>query len=319
MDQVSKMRPPKQQIHLCTLTSILLLVWLTACQNTPTPFIAPGTGTITPEPGGTTVSSSATLPPTESPTPTNTPIPLALTVNGESITLAEYEAALARLLAAQPGLLPEEARTRILDEFIDQLLLSQTAVQSGFVVDRTLLEERTNALVEQIGGADALNAWLADNGYTEEFFQLELRRAIAAAWMRDQIIASVPETAEQVHTRQLLLFSVAEANDVFSQLQSGVTFDVMLAYYDPISLGDLGWFPRGYLTETAIEEAAFALEPGAYSPVIETELGFHILQLIERQTDRPLDPNVRLTLQEKTVSSWLEQQRTLSDILIVNP
>jgi peptidyl-prolyl cis-trans isomerase C len=307
-----------QRIHYCTLNSIILLAWLlAACQNTPTPFIPPGENT--PVPGETSDFSSATLPLTESPTPTNTPIPLALTVNSESITQAEYEASLARLLMAQPDLPPEEAHTRILDEFIDQLLLSQAAVQAGFIVDRTLLEERTNALVEKIGGADALNTWLATNGYTEEFFQLELRRSIAAAWMRDQIIAGVPTTAEQVHVRQLLLFSAAEANDVFAQLQSGVTFEVMLAFYDPISLGDLGWFPRGYLKETAIEEAAFALEPGAYSPVIETGIGFHIIQLIERQADQPLSPDARLTLQEKALSSWLEQQRIVSDITVLNP
>jgi peptidyl-prolyl cis-trans isomerase C len=244
---------------------------------------------------------------------------LALTVNGESISLAEYESAFNRFRAAQPELPNEEARTRVLEEFIDQLLLSQGATQSGFTVDKALLEARINALADQIGGATTLNEWIQTNGYTDEFFQLELRRAIAAAWMRDQIIETVPETTEQVRARQLLMFSSAEANDVYRQLQNGVTFDVMLVYYDPIGLGELGWFPRGYLTETAIEEATFSLEPGNYSPVIETSLGYHIIQLIELQENRPLDPNARLVLREKTLAQWLTDKRLESDITISIP
>ena len=319
MDQVTEKISQYHRILSSTLNSFILLTWLlAACQTTPTPFIPPAG--ITPGPDGeTSVPSNTTQPPTEPPTPTNTPIPLALIVNDESITLTEYELALNRLLTVQPDLLPDEARTRILDELIDQLLLAQAAAQSGFVVDRTLLEERTDALAEAIGGMAALNTWMVDNGYTEEFFQLELRRSIASAWMRDQIIAAVPQTAEQVHARQLLLLSAVEATNVYNQLQSGVTFDVMLAYYDPIGLGDLGWFPRGYLAETVIEEVAFTLEPGAYSQVIETSLGFHVIQLIERQPDMPIAPNVRLMLQEKTLIGWLEQQRLVSTITVLIP
>lgn len=314
MDQVSK-KISEKLIFFCTLT--FLLISSTACQATPTPIVPPDGQTPIPE--ATTVAPETPLPPTATLTPTHTPIPLALTVNGEAILLAEYEASLARLLAAQPALTPEEARTRVLDELIDQLLLSQSAAQAGFVIGPPLLDERLQTLTEQIGGTDALNSWLAANHYTEELFQLELRRSIAAAWMRDQIIAGVPTAAEQVHARQLLLFSAAEANDVYAQLQGGITFDVMASYYDPISLGDLGWFPRGALLETSLEEAVFALEPGTYSPVIETSLGFHILQLVERQPDRPLEPDMLLALQEKALIQWLEQQRTTSEILISVP
>ncbi|HNB51524.1 MAG TPA: peptidylprolyl isomerase, partial [Anaerolineales bacterium] len=253
--------------------------------------------------------------PTELPTPTNTPIPLALTVNGAVITQAEYEASLARLLAVQPDLPLEEARARVLDEFIDQILLSYAAAQAGFIVDQPMLDER----IRNLTTPEALTAWMETNGYTLELFQLELSRAIAAAWMRDQIIAGVPTTAEQVHARQILLLTEAEANSVYDQIKGGVQFDVMAAYYDPISRGDLGWFPRGFLTETTLEDAAFSLEPGNYSGVIATSLGYHIIELVERQPDRPLDPAVLQAFQEKAVLDWLAQQRTTSEITILIP
>lgn len=304
----------QKSLYFCTLTSIITLIWtLTACQNTPTPFIPPGGQT--PVPGETAVPPSPSEIPTELPTPTNTPIPLALTVNGVSITLAEYDASLARLLAVQPDLPPEEARTRVLDEFIDQVLLSYAAAQAGFIVDQPMLDER----IRNLTTPEALAAWMDANGYTLELFQLELSRSIAAAWMRDQIIAGVPTTAEEVHARQILLLTEAEANSVYDQIKGGVQFDVMAAYYDPISRGDLGWFPRGFLTETILEEAAFSLEPGNYSGVIATSLGYHIIELVERQPDRPLEPAVLQAFQEKAVLDWLGQQRAASNITILIP
>ena len=42
--------------------------------------------------------------------------------------------------------------------------------------------------------------------------------------MRDQIIAGVPETADQVHVRQILLPTAGEADEVYASLQSGTDF-----------------------------------------------------------------------------------------------
>lgn len=307
-------RKPLPTVLLCTLNSIIILTWLlTACRATPTPFVPPTTAATSPD--GNAASPTAS----PAPTPTATPVPLALTVNGASITLAEYQASLDRLLAAQPTLSPDQARALALEEFTDQLLLAQAAAQAGFLVDDAMLQERLAQLTAEIGGETALNDWLTANGYTEELFRLELQRAIAAAWMRDQIIARVPPAAEQVRARQILLFSASEAQSVHSQLTGGVAFDLMASFYDPLGLGDLGWFPRGYLTEPAIEEAAFALPPGEFSQVLETSLGYHIIQVLEKDPERPLSPEIRLALQEKALHDWLAEQRTTSQITIWLP
>jgi peptidyl-prolyl cis-trans isomerase C len=93
----------------------------------------------------------------------------------------------------------------------------------------------------------------------------------------------------------------------------------LAAEYDPATGGDLGWFPRGYLTDAQLEEAAFSLQPGEFSQIVETPIGFYFLQVIERDPERPLDPDPRRTWQIKALRDWLEKQRNQGSIEILIP
>ena len=88
--------------------------------------------------------------------------------------------------------------------------------------------------------------------------------------------------------------SEAERDRVRTQLAElrervikGEKFSMLATLYsqDPNSAkkgGELGFFSRGQMV-SEFESAAFALKPGEVSPIIETPLGFHIIQLIERR------------------------------------
>lgn len=247
-----------------------------------------------------------------------TPISLAATVNGEGITAAEFEAGLARFQSAQIALgnniSLEEAAQRVMDDLIDQILLAQGAQAEGFSVDEAMLQNRIARLSEQVGGVEKLAAWQSAHGYSAETFRQELRRQMAAAWMRDKVIAAVPNTAEQVHVRQILLYNADTAQKVLAQLKSGADFNTLAAQYDPATQGELGWFPRGYLLQPQIEKAAFALQPGQTSDVIQSSVGYHILMLLERDSSRLLSPDARLTLQNQALENWLQEQRAKSMI-----
>jgi parvulin-like peptidyl-prolyl isomerase len=274
-------------------------------------------------PGITTLdpATPTPVPATKTPIPPSpTPVPMAALVNGEGITLAEFNAELDRYKQAQTALGKtvdeSQAAAIVLDDLIAQLLLAQAAQKEGFSMDGAALQARIDALAAQIGGADALKAWQSANGYSAESFRESLRRSSAAAWMRDRIVASVPSTAEQVHIRQILLYNEATALKIKARLDNGEDFDTLAAQVDPLARGDIGWFPRGYLSEKTIEEAAFALQPDQISDVVQSALGFHILKLIERDAAHPLSPDALLALQNSALSEWIAQARAQSNIVL---
>jgi parvulin-like peptidyl-prolyl isomerase len=135
--------------------------------------------------------------------------------------------------------------------------------------------------------------------------------------MRDKIISSVPSTAEQVHVRQILLYNEERAKYYYDQLQSGANFEELAAQVDITGArGDIGWFPRGFLAEKAVEDAAFSLEVGKYSAVIPGEVGFHIIKTLEIQADRSLSPDALLALQNRALIDWLASRRQQSSIIL---
>jgi peptidyl-prolyl cis-trans isomerase C len=236
--------------------------------------------------------------------------------------MAEFQAEVTRLQASSTitgTILASDTNTIVLNELIDQTLLAQAATENGYSVDDTLLQSRISALEDQLGGTQALTNWQATHGYSGEDFVRALKRSIGAAWMRDQIIAAVPETADEVHVMQILVPTSAKADQVYASLQSGKDFLEVAATYDPVTKGDLGWFPRGYLSEPAIEKAAFALQPGQYSEVIQTDIGFHILYLVERDPEHTLQPDARRALQVRALQEWLSERRNQSEIHILLP
>src|SRR5215212_8412374 len=256
-------------------------------------------------------------------TPTATPEPQALTVNGDGITLIEFHAEVQRYLTSQQVLgktaTTEEATDVVREDLTAQLLLAQGARANGFLLDETTLQNRMVALAAQVGGTDSLSTWQSEHGYTEQAFRSSLKRSAEAAWMRDKILAEVPSTAEQVHVQQILLYNQDTAQNFLNQLNGGADFDELARKADPLTRGDLGWVPQGYLLEPQIEETAFRLAVGEHSEVIATDVGFHIVRILARDPQRPLSPEAYLALQELALKNWIKEQRQQANIIFVQP
>ena len=297
------MFPNHRKKYIWIYLTLLTALGLSACASLSTPtVVSTSTATFTPLP------------------PTATPEPLALTVNGEGIPLVEFNAELARYTTAQTALGKTvdsaAATSAVIEDYVAQLLLAQAAHANGFTLDDAALQARIDSLAAQVGGAEGLSAWQQSHGYSEQAFRSALRRAAESAWMRDKIISTVPSTAEQVHVQQILLYNQDTAQNFLAQLNGGADFNELAFKADPLTRGDLGWVPRGYLLNLQIEEAAFNLSVDQFSDVIATDVGFHIVRILGRDPSRPLSPDALLSLQETALKKWVEEQRAQANVVL---
>lgn|GEM_PF-139912 len=202
-------------------------------------------------------------------------------------------------------------RNTVLDSLIQQALIEQEAAKRGITVTDQDVEAEVQSYIQLAGSRDKWLASIAADRMTEAEYRAGLRSALITGKMRDVITSSVGQTAEQVHARHILVLDEASANQILQQLKSGANFADLAA---KLSLdvttrqtgGDLGWFPRGQLLQKSIEDAAFSLPLNQYSAPVKSDLGYHIVETLERVKDRPIDAETRANLARQTFEAWLQ-------------
>ena len=123
-----------------------------------------------------------------------------------------------------------------------------------------------------------------------------------------QVMLRVPPTASDEEKAGIR----GRAEEVLQRLSAGADFSEVAAQSsdDPTaeSGGDLGWVTRGRQVE-GFDEAAFNLQPGETSEVVETAFGFHIIRVDERRDEhaQPLD-EVRGQLEQRLAWDQAETQ-----------
>jgi peptidyl-prolyl cis-trans isomerase D len=134
-------------------------------------------------------------------------------------------------------------------------------------------------------------------------------------------------TPERVHARHILLSTAnkpkeevpkiqAQADALLKQIKSGGDFAELAKKnsQDPGSAqkgGDLGWVSRGQMVKN-FEDAVFTLKPNEISNVVTTEYGFHIIQVLEKQSAhlQTLDevkPAIIATLKNQNVFDRMQE------------
>lgn len=129
---------------------------------------------------------------------------------------------------------------------------------------------------------------------------------------------------ERVHARHILIAVAktdddkakaekkARADDVRAKLVGGADFAQLANLYSDCPSkkfgGDLGTFPRGQMVR-AFEDAAFSQGVKEIGLVVQTDFGYHIIQVLEKSPPgvKPLDAEAR-----KLISEHLERQNQIN-------
>jgi PPIC-type PPIASE domain/SurA-like N-terminal domain len=317
---------------------LLALIPVVSCRRQPTPAVVlPTAVTTLPAPTSVpTLPAQQTAVPTSSVTPANTPAQAAnaaALVNNQPVSLQEYEAQVALAVSAlsdQQSFDPQTAegqaallqlRRQILDSMIDQTLIEQAAAREGVVVPMEKVEAEMSRLI----GDDPVkfDDWLKANDMTRESFKAQLQHQLLSAAFQEYIVGSSAPEVEQVHARHILVTTEAEAMDVLVKLRAGESFVTLAQEYSQDRAtkdqgGDLGFFPRGIMP-VEIEQVAFALDPGQVSGIVESDFGYHIIEVLEKDPKRQLSEEMLTTWRQNKFIEWLDEQRATAKIEYLVP
>lgn len=275
-------------------------------------------------------------------------------VGGEIVLLSEIEEQNSLLKAQNPNL-GEGLRCDIMDQLLaSKLLVNQAKLDSILVADEEL-EEQLNARIERIlsymnGDLEQFEAYYGQTvTQVKEQFREDLRSQLLSERMRGQVLNGVTVTPSEVKTffnniptDSLPYFSsevevgeivyvppvndeekqkaITKLENLREQIVTGATTfeEAAKRFSDDGSArigGDLGWAKRGKFVPE-FEAAAYQLEPNEMTQVVETEFGYHLIQLLERRGNtirvrhilvRPEITDADLTL----ASHHLDSVRTL--------
>lgn len=262
-------------------------------------------------------------PPPTSPLPSPTPQPqLAARVNGQPIYLDDYERQLDRYRIAltDQGVEPDsqegenllnQARDQILDGLIERALVEQAAAERGVEVTEADVERHMRELAVEAGGEESLRTKLAGWGETYESAQREVRAQLIGLAMAERVVSAVPQSAEHVRARHILVDTAEEADQLVAELESGADFAALARARSQdsstgVNGGDLGYLPRGILLVPEVEETVFSLQAGQISGVVESDLGYHIVMVVERDPHRSICSENLQLLHQQAVQAWLE-------------
>jgi peptidyl-prolyl cis-trans isomerase SurA len=278
---------------------------------------------------------------------------IAVVVNGEIITQGEIEKLMipvyeqTRRMYKGKELLNrlEEARQDIVQQLIEERLITSEAKRLNLEVDDQEVEDKINESVKRFGSRAALEGALKEQRITMKELRAKYREQIMNRRLIDQKVGakitvspteiedyynSHPEQfiqPESVKLRNILIKpksdadapkALKQANEILRRLKEGCDFEGLARTYSEGPGADeggiMGYAGRGDLLPE-IEKAVFSVKEGEVTDIVKTQMGYHIFKVEERRQSEPLKlSQVRRDVEEaifrekmrQKLKGWLE-------------
>lgn len=249
----------------------------------------------------------------------------------------QYEAAVQQVM---PQLVGIEIARAYADE--NDITVSQGDVDREIETIKDQISQQAEAAGEDIGREEAFQTALDQAGFTEEQLRQDIREQLPVQKVQEEVVGDTEPTDEEIQAfydeNRELQFSTPEqrcishilfnadqeqqAEEVKERLEDGGDFAELAEEFsqDPGSReqgGELGCQGRGSFVPE-FEDAAFEAEEGEIVGPVETEFGYHVIQVTEVQPEdiAPLEevrPQIREQLaQQQQVTEfeeWIEEQK----------
>ena len=182
----------------------------------------------------------------------------------------------------------EEVKNLAGAQLLEQIMVEKVLADK-YTVKEEDIEAEFKALEEQYG--DSFPLVLAQSGLTEEGLRNNIRfNLLQQAAQNDvevsneEIQAYYDKASKELNARHILVEDEATANEVVEKLNAGGDFAALAKEYSSDgsaeSGGELGWFTVGSMV-AEFEDAAYALKKDEISAPVQSEFGFHIIQVTD--------------------------------------
>jgi peptidyl-prolyl cis-trans isomerase C len=244
----------------------------------------------------------------------------------------------------------------IRETLINRTLLLQQSKSEGVDVKESLVTKALSEFRAAFDGEMGYARALADMGFSEESLKRQIRNGLAVKALIDDkvtrhislsdsqirafyddnpslfrrpeqvrashILIKVPEDADQAKKDE----SLAAIQALKARIESGEDFAVLAMENSDCPSkakgGDLGFFGREQMVKP-FSDAAFALQPGRMSDVVETRFGYHLIRVTERQEEQTMPFNdvkeaiagrLRQEQEGKKIDAYIENLKEHADI-----
>ena len=196
----------------------------------------------------------------------------------------------------------EEMKTQLPAGMTMDELLKKNKIDLVTMRDEIGMNIRINKLImQELGGKVKIADKEISDFYNKNLDKFKKPESVHA---RHLLVAKVPADTDKIKAEKK-----TKAEELRKQLVAGADFaETAKKNSDCPSKangGDLGTFARGQMVKP-FEDAAFSQEKNAIGPVVETDFGFHIIQVLEHVSPQvaKLDGEMK-----KQIQAFLERQK----------
>ena len=230
-------------------------------------------------------------------------------------------------------LFKDELKDEVLTKLILEKVIFQDAEKEGIEVKDEEIDETIETMKESMGGQEKLDEFLEGVGMDEEYFRANTKKDILVQKHKENFIEKFDlkdEEAEEffnenkesliiVKARHILVETEEKGKEILEALKNGGDFKKLAMENSQdtntsVLGGELGYFSKGHNPEE-FDKVVFGLKEGEISPLIKSEIGFHIVELQERKdTFAALKPELTGLIKENKYEEHIKKLQEDSKI-----